>query len=419
MNHTPVTQTRPGYTWTKLGWIPEEWEVVQIKDIAKVTSGGTPDRKITEYWGGKIPWITTSQVDASLIDSASEYITEEGLNNSSAKMFPAGTLLMAMYGQGITRGKVGILNINATTNQACAAILLDFGRVDTKYIFYELQRRYLYIRNLSNDGGQKNLSGELIKGIKIPLPPLPEQRAIARILSTWDQAIDTQRKLITAHQQRKKGLMQELLTGKRRVMGFEGEWKELKLGAVFERITRKNEGISNNVLTISAQHGLINQEKFFNKQVASSILDNYFLLKRGEFAYNKSYSNGYPMGAIKCLKNYENGVVTTLYICFRLRQKTFSINFFEHYFESGRLNKGLTQIAHEGGRAHGLLNVAPKDFFNLLIKIPDYKEQHAIATILQAADREIELLEAELAALQEQKKGLMQKLLMGEVRVGL
>jgi type I restriction enzyme S subunit len=124
------------------------------------------------------------------------------------------------------------------------------------------------------------------------------------------------------------------------------------------------------------------------------------------------------MGAIKRLNNYDRGVVTTLYICFALKDESnYAADFFEQYFESGFLNRGLEKIAHEGGRAHGLLNVTPSDFFNLNLYIPGVEEQAAIANITRAAITEIQLLRQKLEKLQEQKKGLMQVLLTGKTRL--
>src|SRR5690606_4824894 len=153
---------------------------------------------------------------------------------------------------------------------------------------------------------QPKLALRRIKEFAIPYPPLPEQKKIAQILSTWDKAITTTEQLLANSQQQKKALMQQLLTGKKRLLDkngvrFSGEWEVSKLSKLFERVTTKNNGQSTNVVTISGQHGLIRQEDFFKKTVASETLDGYFLLKQGQFAYNKSYSNGYPMGAIKRL----------------------------------------------------------------------------------------------------------------------
>ena len=161
------------------------------------------------------------------------------------------------------------------------------------------------------------------------------------------------------------------------------EWKKVKLGDLFERVTRKNTNLeSDNVLTISAQYGLINQEEFFNKSVAGKNLKNYYLLKKGEFAYNKSYSAGYPMGATKMLEKYDEGVVSTLYICFRSKSDLVNNEYFKYYFESKEYYDELSKIAQEGARNHGLLNVNTDDFFNINILLPSIEEQKKISKLL-------------------------------------
>lgn len=177
-----------------------------------------------------------------------------------------------------------------------------------------------------------------------------------------------------------------------------GEWKEYKLDDLFGRIIRKNIDLeSNNVLTISAQHGLINQEEFFNKSVAGKNLKNYYLLKKGEFAYNKSYSAGYPMGATKILEKYDEGIVSTLYICFKSKSQLVYNKYFKYFFESKEYYDELTQIVQEGARNHGLLNVSVKDFFNIKVKLPTLKEQEKIVNILEKVDLIIEKYEKLLA----------------------
>lgn len=255
------------------------------------------------------------------------------------------------------------------------------------------------------------------KNIKIMLPTLKEQEKIAEILSTWDSAIEKQEQLIEKKKEFKKGLMQRLLSGEVRFKEFNDKWNIVSLGSIFDKVTDKNNVGVTNVLTISAQNGLVNQEEYFNKSVSSKDLSGYYLLKKGDFAYNKSYSNGYPLGAIKRLNDYEEGVVSPLYICFRAKEKI-STCFYEQYFESGFLNKEIFKIAQEGARNHGLLNVSVTEFFkDIKIAKPSLEEQNKIAEVLIEADNEIELLEKELEVLKLQKKGLMQRLLTGEVRV--
>lgn len=392
--------------------IPSDWEVKKFEKFAKFYSGGTPLTTKPEFYTGNIPFIKSGEI---YFNRTEQFISEEGLNNSSAKMVNVGDLLYALYGA--NSGEVAISQISGAINQAILCIRHN-GDCDTVFIYNFLLSQKESIIRTYLQGGQGNLSAEIVKSLQIPLPPLSEQKAIAQVLSTADAAIHTTEKLLAQKELRKKWLMQQLLTGKKRLKGFDGEWKEMKLSDLFDRVTRKNTEGNTTVVTISAQRGFVRQTDFFNKNIASEITDNYFLVERGEFCYNKSYSNGYPWGATKRLKDFEKAVVTTLYICFGAKdEKKTNPDFFEQYFGANHLDKGLTKIAHEGGRAHGLLNVTPSDFFSLKVSVPSYKEQTAIAQVLQAADKEIQLLKSKAEKLREQKKGLMQVLLTGKVRL--
>ncbi len=188
-------------------------------------------------------------------------------------------------------------------------------------------------------------------------------------------------------------------------------WRVVQLKDIFERVTRKNEENNSNALTISAQQGLINQKEYFNKVVASKDLSNYYLLHNGEFAYNKSYSTGYPMGVIKRLDKYDKGALSTLYICFRISSDLVDTDYVLEYFSAGNFDKEISSIAQEGARNHGLLNVGVSDFFNLRIVLPPLEEQKKIADILSTVDKKIAFVEENINATDELKKGLMQKLL--------
>ncbi len=188
-----------------------EWNVATLNDISKIASGGTPNRSKAEYWNGDIPWVSTSLVDFNMIEQANKYITQFGLDNSSAKIFPEGTILMAMYGQGKTRGKVAVLGIDAAINQACAAISVNNGML-SEFVFQNLAGRYEEIRDLSNQGGQENLSAALIKMIPFSYPDVEsgEQQKIADCLSSLDALITAQADKLDALKTHKKGLMQQL-----------------------------------------------------------------------------------------------------------------------------------------------------------------------------------------------------------------
>lgn len=400
--------------------IPHDWNELTIGEIAIVTSGGTPSRDEPSYWDGQIPWVRTTEVQNCKIEATDIpiFITESGLQNSSAKIVPAGTVLMALIGQGKTRGQVALLQTNAAINQNCAAIIFNAGH-DAEFFYQYLLSKYDRVRKMSNSAGQSNLNGSTVREINVIIPPLAEQRRIAKILSTWDRAIETTEKLIAISQAQKKALMQQLLTGKKRLPGFTGEWRWLKFSEVFERVRQKNDVGNTNVLTISAQHGLISQVEYFNKSVASEDVRGYTLLRKGDFAYNKSYSEGYPVGAFKPLERYDSGIVSSLYICFRLADADHCHGFFRHYFETGLFNREISAIAQEGARNHGLLNVSVVDFFDTSLHAPSHEEQIAIAAVIDDAERAELGLADQLTALRQAKSALMQQLLTGKRRVKL
>jgi len=196
-----------------------EWINTSLGKVSKITSGGTPSRSNKDFWKGNIPWVTTSLIDFNTIFNTNEYISEVGLKGSSAKLFPKNTILMAMYGQGKTRGKVAILGIEATTNQACAAILLN-KELDINFVFQNLASRYDEIRELSNRGGQENLSAGLIEAIYFSYPiDKSEQQKIANCLSSLDELITAQTQKIDTIKTHKKGLMQQLFPALDEVVG--------------------------------------------------------------------------------------------------------------------------------------------------------------------------------------------------------
>ena len=295
------------------------------------------------------------------------------------------------------------------------------NKVDINYLIaFFLTKRGTDVLEAASPGGagrNKTLGQDRFSKSMVVLPPIEEQQKIAAILTTQDKVIELKEKLLAEKQRQKKYLMQVLLTGKKRLPRFSGEWKVNRLRNIATRHTKRNTIGNTNALTISAQYGLINQAEFFNKAVASDDKSNYFLLEKGDFAYNKSYSNGYPFGAIKRLTRYEVGIVSPLYICFRIKEGSVSGEYLEQYFEAGLMNHEIQAFAQEGARNHGLLNIAVDDFFNSKILLPSPEEQTAIAEIFSTADREIDLLRQDIEQEKQKKKALMQLLLTGIVRV--
>ena len=216
-----------------------------------------------------------------------------------------------------------------------------------------------------------------------------EQKKIANLLSLIDERIATQNKIIEDLKKLKSAIIEKVFCYPNqknpmcRIEGFEQALSTYKMSDFSSRIATKNKDSKCSlVLTIAAQYGLVNQESFFNKSVASENLTGYYLLHKGEFAYNRSYSAGYDWGAVKRLDNYDEGVLSTLYICFKINETIVDSDYLTYYFESTKWHRGLSDIAGEGARNHGLLNVSITDYFNTKHRFPVIEEQKAIAKML-------------------------------------
>lgn len=401
--------------------VPNGWSVKKLVDISEfITKGATPTTYGFEWVEKGVLFLKSDCVsDNGFLLGNTMQITKEAHEFMNRSKVVKGDIIMSITGN---IGRVGIIPDSideANINQHIARIRVIDKIAVNKYIYYQLSRveTKRNYEKIKTGLAYPQISLEQVRNTQIILPKLKEQEKIVEILSTWDLAIEKQEQLIGKKKEFKKGLMQRLLTGEIRFKEFKDEWETVNLGNVFERVIQKNNTRCSNVLTISAQNGLVNQEEYFNKSVSSKDLSGYYLLNKGDFAYNKSYSNGYPLGAIKRLNNYEEGIVSPLYICFRAKGKV-NTCFYEQYFESGALNREIVKIAQEGARNHGLLNISVNEFFkDIKIVKPSIEEQEKVAEVLILADKEIELLQKELEALKLQKKGLMQRLLTGEVRV--
>ncbi len=391
-------EIKEGFKNTKIGWIPDDWEICELKDLAKIQTGNKDTQN--KVLDGEYPFFVRSQ----------------NISKINTYSFDGEAVLTSGDGVGVGKN-YHYINGKFDYHQRVYCISDFNSKLSGKYFYnYFSEHFYRRVSRLSAKNSVDSVRMEMIANMLIPLPSYTEQQKIASILSDWDVAIEKVQTLIEKLELRKKGLMQKLLTGKKRLPGFSEEWQEVTLGDITDRITNKNTELNDNVVTISAQRGFVRQEDFFNKRVASSTLSGYFLINKCDFAYNKSYSNGYPMGAFKRLDDFDKAVVTTLYICFSIKDNVDS-DFLVNYFEAGLMVKNLMRIAQEGGRAHGLLNIGLKDFFGLKMKIPSVVEQKAIAEILNTADQEIKQQQHYLEQLQNQKKGLMQQLLIGKIRV--
>ena len=247
------------------------------------------------------------------------------------------------------------------------------------------------IRRIAQGTKIYSISAKNFAECYIGIPSKEEQTKIDKLLRLIDERIATQSKLIEDLKKLKSAIVEKVFCSPNqeypmcRIEGFEQALSTYKMSDFSSRIATKNKDSKCSlVLTIAAQYGLVNQESFFNKSVASENLTGYYLLHKGEFAYNRSYSAGYDWGTVKRLDNYDEGVLSTLYICFKINETIVDSDYLAYYFESTKWHRGMSDIAGEGARNHGLLNVSMADYFNTKHRFPVIEEQKAIAKILNA-----------------------------------
>lgn len=194
--------------------LPDGWAAAPLGQLCRVVSGGTPDRGRPELWNGGIPWVKTGEIRFNEIRSTEETLSPAGVARSSAKIIPRGALLLAMYGQGTTRGRVAWLGVDAACNQACLAILPG-GRLDARFLFHSLCARYDELRRLGHENSQKNLSARLVKEVPLAVPPPAEQERIVRTLDAIDARIDAEQGVLAGQRRLRSELLAALLSGER------------------------------------------------------------------------------------------------------------------------------------------------------------------------------------------------------------
>lgn len=376
-----------------------EWEQKFVKDVCSIETGksNTQDQDVN----GLYPF----------------FIRSENPVKSSKYLYDCEAVIT------IGDGKIGqvfhYINGKFDLHQRCYK-MSDFQGVNGKYFFYFFSSHfYERAMRMSAKATVDSVRLEMISDMPIYLPSLKEQKRIADFLTSLDDLLTGTKSILEQLKVHKKGLMQKLFpapgetTPEYRFADCNNgsEWPVKRLGELFCRIVEKNTENNQNVLTISAQLGLVSQSDYFHKSVSSNDITNYFLIQRGDFAYNKSRSQGYPYGTVKSLQLYEKGVVSPLYLCFRPRNVKTNTLFYGYYFESESFNLELGRVAQEGARNHGLLNISPSDFFDsICVAIPQPKEQERIAQSLFSIDSLILSYSNRLFQIERYKNGLLQQL---------
>lgn len=255
-----------------------------------------------------------------------------------------------------------------------------------------------------------NIGQADLRHVPLLVPPLLEQQKIAKILSTWDKAIEKLEALILAKKTRKKALMQQLLTEKKR---FDDEWDEFKLKEILtEKKSRNKKGLVERVLSVTNHSGFVLPENLFSRRAASNDLSNYKIVEKGQFGYNPSRIN---VGSFARLDEYKIGVLSPMYVIFSINDKKLDSNFFINWMSSHEAKQKISSSTQGSVRN----SVGFNTLGMFIIKLPSLSEQQKVASVLSAADQEIENNQQQLETLKQQKKGLMQQLLTGKKRVKL
>lgn len=391
--------------------LPNTWKVVPLGELVPA------DKPIVygivqagpEHPGG-IPYIKSTNVGGEINPGQLSRTSPEIAGKYRRSVVRPGDIVFSL------RGNIGELSIvpphlaEANLTQGTARISLN-GRALNHFVAQALRAPDLHKRidAVSKGSTFREISLEELRILEIPLPPLPEQRKIAAVLRTWDDALDQVTALRASRSGRLKGLTQKLL-GRGGV--FPDRWPLKPLSAIATRVRRQNSGGNHPVMTISAKSGFLMQSDKFARDMAGSSVDRYTLLHEGEFAYNKGNSLTSPYGCVFRL-DQPTALVPFVYFCFALKPELNS-SFYEHLFAAGALNHQLSRLINSGVRNDGLLNLNADDFFGCRIPVPPADEQRRIALALSAAKDELALLDQEIEALKRQKRGLMQKLLTGE-----
>ena len=396
----------------------DPWEQRKLSSIAASFDYGL-NAAATEY-DGKNKYIRITDID----DATHEFLKSDlttplaDLAMSADYLLEEGDLLFARTGASV--GKTYLYRqYDGTVYFAGFLIRARIEEsADPEFVYQatltDAYKRFVAIT--SQRSGQPGVNAQEYADYQLMLPSRTEQQQIGMTLRSLDN-------LITLHQRKheklctvKKSMLDKMFPKpgetepEIRFEGFTDPWEQRKLGEVAHRVIRKNEGNQSDLpLTISAQHGLVDQRDYFNNQVASRDMSGYYLLKNGEFAYNKSTSGDNPWGAIKRLTKYEKGCLSTLYICFGLDQG--DPDFLVTYYETNRWHGAVQMIAAEGARNHGLLNIAPDDFFETALTLPcSTEEQKQIGCFFTQLDSLITLHQRKLDLLKNMKKSLLDKM---------
>ena len=424
------TEYKKGYKKTKLGLIPEDWKMVRFNELFDEVVNLSNNTETYPLYSLTLENGVTPKTERY---ERSHLLKDKDENKF--KLISKGEI--AINPMNLRFGAFFMSKIPETVSLSAYYDIVKAKNNTVNVIFYDAfmkstlaRRLYQRIATGSLDEKKRVHLSELNKQL-IPYPKKEEQEKIAEILSAWDDGIETLEKLIEQKEIFHKALMKNLLIGKIRLAEFSknSEYKKTEFGSIpvdwqikplnllFDKRMQKHSGnTEHNIFTNSATKGVILQNEYFDRSIVTEEnTSNYYVVGEDDFMYNPRISQSAPAGPINRNKLGITGIASPLYTIFKAKHDTI-IDFYEQYFSSNLWNNSMFIVANQGAR-HDRLNITSNDFMNMPLPYPPIKEQEKIANILIESYKEIQLLNSMLEKLKDQKKGLMQKLLTGQIRV--
>ncbi|MBD5160789.1 MAG: hypothetical protein HDT14_01960 [Oscillibacter sp.] len=408
-------QVPEGYRKTQFGILPIGWKIITIKNCIEEYNRLSNDID-------SIPVYSSSRNGLIL---QSEYYDQKAASktNIGYKVVPPG---YATY-RHMSDDNIFHFNINNTSMEVLVSSEYPvFTSSDQAVLGFlisvlnETDRFRYFCRTQKLGGTRTRLYLSNLQKYRFGVPLIREQQKIAEILATQDKIIELKGELIAEKQRQKKYLMQQLLTGRKRLAGYSKKWYAVKLKSIAKKEKLKNTDFTYSlVLSNSAQHGIIPQEEQFDKEIASTDrIDEYYIVKNGYFVYNPRISTTAPCGPININETGNTGVMSPLYTVFSIDCDYIDNSYMKQYFKSTCWFRHMKSVANYGAR-HDRMSITDDDFFAMPIAVPELEEQQAISAVFAVADKEISLLQQSLEQEKQKKKALMQLLLTGIVRVSL
>lgn len=388
------------YKDTPIGKIPADWEVKEFEKLAELSKSKYNPNSMQNY-----PCIELENIEqeTGIINGYFNSIEQKSIKNK----FNVGQILFGKLRPYLK--KYWLAEFEGVCSSEIWVLSPKNDNIINEYLYRLIQsEKFIQVANVSSGSKMPRADWEYVSHFPFPLPPLPEQQRIAEVLSTWDQAIQCTEQLIRKKEQRKKWLMQKLLTGKIRLKGFSGEWKVKQLGDIF---TERNESKYFDLPLLSiGQNGVYPQDESLKKDTSNEDKSKYKRICPGDIGYNTM-----RMWQGRSALSYLEGIISPAYTVVTPKKNVDSL-FFSYLFKTPKVIHSFWRNSQ--GLVDDTLNCKFKDFNIVKVFVPDtQEEQTAIAEVLQAADKEIEFLKAKAEKLKEQKKGLMQQLLTGRVRL--